>query len=220
MEIELLSGHKILQLTEAGIIGKIGLNNRGLGQTLNILWVVDQVLLGVPIHIVLRALLESGTLEEALEAIARSGHGKASNIIIAGAGRAFDIEFDGGASHCHEIRERVYAHTNHYLHIEKLGQWDDPERENSITRHQTALSKLKQIERHSPERLAAILSDQSQGENSILSPYQVDTQIDLGYCGTVATLVMDLNNGILKVRRGNPLSPNFDEDAFIRYSIK
>jgi hypothetical protein len=67
--------------------------------------------------------------------------------------------------------------------------------------------------------LAAILSDQSQGENSILSPYQVDTQIDLGYCGTVATLVMDLNNGILKVRRGNPLSPNFDEASFTNYTI-
>ena len=219
MEIELQSGRKILQLTEAGIIGKIGLNSRGLGQTLNILWVVDQVLLGVPIHIVLRVLLESGTLEEALEAITRSGHGKASNIIIAGTGRAFDIEFDGGEPHCHEIRERVYAHTNHYLHMEKPGQWDDPERANSITRYQTALSKLRHFERHTSESMAAILSDQSQRENSILCPYQVDIQIDMGYCGTVATLVMDLEKGVLMVRKGNPRSPSFNEDAFIHYSI-
>lgn len=36
MEIQFPSGHKLTQLTEAGIIGKIGFNNCGLGVTLNI----------------------------------------------------------------------------------------------------------------------------------------------------------------------------------------
>ena len=95
MEIQFPSGHKILQLTEAGIIGKIGLNNRGLGLTLNILWLRDRELSGVPIHIVLRAVLESQTLDDARQAINRSGGGNASNIIAAQAGRAFDVEFAG-----------------------------------------------------------------------------------------------------------------------------
>jgi len=40
MELQFPSGHNILQITEAGIIGKIGLNSCGLGQTINILRVV------------------------------------------------------------------------------------------------------------------------------------------------------------------------------------
>ena len=68
MEITFPDGHKILQLCEAGMIGKIGLNNQGLGVTLNYLYDEFIDFSTVPIHILLRRILESHTLEEARSA--------------------------------------------------------------------------------------------------------------------------------------------------------
>ena len=214
MEILFPSGHRILQLTEAGIIGKIGLNNCGLGLTLNILWILDRVLVGVPIHIVLRAVLESQTLEGARNAIIRSGVGKASNIIVAQAGHAFDIEFDGIDTYYHVIQDEVYTHTNHYIHSVKSIQIDETERANSIARYKKAVEELSKVGEFSTQEMISILSDQSNEENSILTAYKPDTQLGRGYCGTIATIVMDLEKRIMKVRKGNPSSPSFSIDSF------
>jgi len=218
MEIQFPSGHKILQLTEAGIIGKIGLNNRGLGLTLNILWLLDSVLIGVPIHIVLRAVLESQTLDGARNAINRSGGGKASNIIVAQAGRAFDVEFDGIGSIYHVIQDEVYTHTNHYIHSAKI-QLDETERANSIARYKNAVEELSKVQDFTAQEMISILSDQSNGEDSILAAYKLDTQIGMGSCGTLATVVMDLEKRSMKVRKGNPYSPLFSVDSFSEFLI-
>jgi isopenicillin-N N-acyltransferase-like protein len=220
MEIQFPSGLQILQLTEAGIIGKIGLNNRGLGLTLNILWILDRVLLGVPIHILLRAVLESKTLEDARNTIYCSGNGKASNIIVAQAGQAFDIEFDGVDTIYHVIQQdEVYTHTNHYIHSAKSNQLDESEYAGSITRYKKAVEKLSKVEDFSTHEMISILSDQSNGENPILAAYKPDTQIEMGYCGTIATLVMDLAKRTMKIRKGNPSLPSFSVDSFTEFRI-
>ena len=219
MEIEFPSGHKITQLTEAGIIGKIGLNNIGLGVTLNILWASDRVLDGVPIHILLRALLESVTLGEAREAIERSGGGKASNIIVAQGGRACDVEFLGAETQTQQIRETAYAHTNHYLHCADAPNGDEAESANSITRHKRAVERLRGLDEFSTQEMTAILSDRSDGEESILAGYTHDTQLDMGPCGTLATVVMDLEGKIMMVRSGNPSSASFAIDQFDEYHL-
>ena len=220
MEICLPSGHKILQLTEAGIIGKIGLNNHGLGVTLNILWVKDQLLSGIPIHILLRAVLESQTLEGARKAINRSLNGKASNIIVSHAGRAFDVEFFGDETIFYDIQEHAYSHTNHYIHSKKSLDIDETEHIGSITRHKKALEEFINLEHFSTQEMISILSDNSCGESSILAAYKPDTQIKMGFCGTLATIVMDLENRFLKIRKGNPSSRSFSVNNFNDFFIE
>jgi len=39
----------------------------------------------------------------------------------------------------------------------------------------------------------------------------------MGYCGTLATIVMDLEKRIMKVRKGNPSSPSFSGDSFTQF---
>ena len=219
MEIHFPSGHKILQLTEAGIIGKIGLNNRGLGQTLNILWSIDHVLLGVPIHIVLRAILESPTLDDAKKAVERSNGGKASNIITTYAGRAIDAEFCGDETIIHEIAGEGYAHTNHYLHSSRPIPIDETDLLNSLTRYHTALEKINEVTDFSTADMIAILSDRSAGENSILAKYQPATLMKMGFIGTLATIVMDLKTRTMLVRKGNPASARFDLDHFSEFRL-
>lgn len=219
MEIEFPSGHKILQMTEAGIIGKIGLNNCGLGVTLNILWIEDKVLSGLPIHIVLRAILESRTLKEAISNIDRSGGGKASNIIISQGGQAYDVEFFGHETHYHDIKDEIYTHTNHYLHSGNSIQLDVIDRANSISRYIKAVEELSNVKDFSTAEMISILSDQSGGDNSILATYKIGSKIGMGCWGTLATIVMDLDNGTMHVRKGNPSSPSFSVEKFAEFHM-
>jgi isopenicillin-N N-acyltransferase-like protein len=208
MEINFPSGHQ-----------KIGLNNRGLGQTLNILWSIDHVLLGVPIHILLRAILESPTLEDAKKAVERSGGGKASNIIAAQAGRAFDAEFSGNETILYDIPGKGYAHTNHYLHSPRPIPIDETDLLNSLTRYETAQGKINAVADFSIADMIAILSDRSRGENSILTKYQPATLMKMGFIGTLATIVMDLTTRTMLVRKGNPASARFEMDGFSEFRL-
>ncbi len=81
MKIVMPEGPVIRMITEPGIIGKIGLNSAGLGVCLNIL-TINRPLKGLPIHIVLRSILESSTLDQARDVVAQAGYGKASNILV------------------------------------------------------------------------------------------------------------------------------------------
>jgi isopenicillin-N N-acyltransferase-like protein len=106
----------ITMLTEAGIIGKIGLNSRGLGVCLNAI-VTDQVKVdGTPLHVVLRGILESRNLGEAIETVARSSIASAANFLVAQHGvGAVDIEaLPSGIDVLLPDRD-VLTHTNHLL---------------------------------------------------------------------------------------------------------
>jgi isopenicillin-N N-acyltransferase-like protein len=220
MKITFPDGHQILQLTEAGIIGKIGLNNQGLGVTLNYLYDAHVDLSTVPIHILLRQVLESRTLAKAKTAARKSGVGKASNLIIAGSGEAVDIEFAGDIMEIHEIESETYVHTNHFLHAKPPNIVDEDSYLNSVTRHKTALKKLVNSSACDSQKLVEVLSDQSNGKNAILARYKPDPLEMLGDYGTLATIVMDLRKQVMLVRTGNPINQAFDLDGFDEYGLK
>jgi isopenicillin-N N-acyltransferase-like protein len=179
----------------------------------------DKVLQGVPVHVLLRAILESTTLEDAKEVIDRSGQGKASNIIVAQGSRAFDVEFAGEEVFTHDIQTEVYAHTNHYLHSPEPITLDQSDPINSLTRHQTAMDGLKEIKDFSIHDLITVLSDQTNGEYPILRKHKPDEIEAMGCVGTLATIVMDLENQTMKVRKGNPSSPSFSIDNFVEFKV-
>jgi isopenicillin-N N-acyltransferase-like protein len=219
MEIIFPSGDKILQLTEAGIIGKTGLNNKGLGLTLNLLRVENQKLTGVPVHILMRAVLESRNLEGANGIINRSRHGRASNFILSQSGRAINVEFSAGETNFHQIRGEAYAHTNHYLHTQKSAQIAEMSYADSLGRYVRAREMLNSLKEFSASEMISILSDQSNREHSILSNHEPHPIKAMGNCGTLATIIMDLENRTMKVRKGNPKSASFSIEDFKVYSI-
>lgn len=219
MQIDLPSGVRILQLTEAGVIGKIGFNNRGLGVTLNILWIPGSRPVGVPVHILLRAVLESQTLDGAKEAIRRSGFGKASNLIIAQNGLAFDVEFTGACSNFHEIEEPAYVHTNHLIHSRAGVQVESTSLASSIARFGAVESAIEKTPDFSRQKMAEILSECPGSEGSVLVCYKPDAGSGLGYVGTLATIVMDLSRKSMFVRKGNPSLDSFSSRDFVEHSI-
>ncbi len=106
----------ITMLTEAGIIGKIGFNSHGLGVCLNAI-VTDQVTTaGTPLHVVLRGILESRNLGEAIATVARASIASAANFLLAQHGvGAVDIEALPAGMDVLLPERDLLMHTNHLL---------------------------------------------------------------------------------------------------------
>ena len=109
-------------IAEFGMLGKIGLNEAGVGVLLNILKHAGDEAGGVPIHMILaRVLAEAGTLAEALEIIDSAPTSSSSIITVITAEAAVQVEIAGEAK-----RERragadgFLVHTNHFLHPDLL----------------------------------------------------------------------------------------------------
>lgn len=107
----------LLTLTEAGMLAKIGVNAAGLGVCLNILRSPqDGLRPGLPVHVLLRALLGAADVDAAAELVARAPVGAASNLLCADrAGRAADFELTPGARALLRPRDGLLIHTNHCL---------------------------------------------------------------------------------------------------------
>jgi isopenicillin-N N-acyltransferase-like protein len=209
LQIKINQDQIIQMLTEPGIIGKIGMNSHGIGACLNIL-LINKPLNGVPIHIVLRAILESQSLEEAKIAIQKSGYGKASNILFGDQKGNFSfVEFAGDESFAADSKEQFMIHTNHYL-MRPLNP-DEGDFRNSYTRYRVAKEKASALRDFSLDEMKTILSDRSDREFPIWRAYVPDA--DLQEVGTVATIIMDLKAKQLQVRKGNIKSPIEDNST-------
>jgi isopenicillin-N N-acyltransferase-like protein len=219
MEISFPDGHKILQVSEAGIIGKIGMNNRGLGVTLNFLYDPHVNFSTVPIHILLRQVLECRSLDEAQSAAQRSGTGKASNLIVAKSGKAVDIEYAGDLMKIHKISDQYYVHTNHCLHAKAPDNLEKEVLLNSTTRRDAGIQILEKSSRYLPKTLMEVFSDQSNDTMSILAKYKPDPDDLLGDIGTLATIIMNLEDRIMLVRTGNPDNNTFSINDFAAYHL-
>jgi isopenicillin-N N-acyltransferase-like protein len=114
-------GRRVETMTEAGIVGKIGMNDRGVAVLLNILGHRDDgPPIGVPVHILCRAVLDRADgAVQALETIAAADLSASSAITVI-------TDEDGGAICTAEVSpagpgfltpdERgVLVHTNHFL---------------------------------------------------------------------------------------------------------
>ncbi|MFJ3669512.1 C45 family autoproteolytic acyltransferase/hydrolase [Streptomyces sp. NPDC090106] len=121
-EIPHADGRRTTTLTEFGIVGKIGVNDRGVACLFNILHHrADTGAHGVPVHVVARRLLdEADTVTDALRIIGRAATGASTTITVVGgrgAGRsAVAAElWPGGPGHVLPDPDGLLLHTNHFL---------------------------------------------------------------------------------------------------------
>jgi len=204
LKIERADGHKILQMTEPGIIGKIGLNSKGLGVCLNII-PGRQSPVAVPIHIMLRAILDSDTLQAATDKLSHAAHGSFSNILMADkSGDFVDIELSGTDMATVDYGDRLPVHTNHFLsHLkDKPDQPTNPELENSMTRHKRGTALTMQLDAIAGiPQMQSILTDGDGPQHPICRPYKPRLEFMVG---TVSSVIMDLPSRTLHVTRGSP----------------
>jgi isopenicillin-N N-acyltransferase-like protein len=154
---------------------------------------------GVPVHIVLRAILECTSIDEAHEQIGRSGTGKSSHFLVGDAnGQCFGMEFAAGK--CGEIgaQNGVLVHTNHCI---------GPDMESSMIptsaeRLEQARQRLATLGSHTLEDMQTILLDDSRGNESIQSNYHPEELLGGLEVGTCATVIMDLKQHRFYARKG------------------
>lgn len=111
---------RVWTFTEAGIVGKIGVNSAGLGIHFNVLrHAGDSADIGVPVHVVARRILdEAATLDEATD-IARSARLSASTLItVVTSDGVRGLELSPAGVGVVDASDGVYAHTNHFLDTE------------------------------------------------------------------------------------------------------
>jgi isopenicillin-N N-acyltransferase-like protein len=202
LDIEHEDGLRLLTVTEPGIVGKIGLNSLGVGVCLNFMY-VDQKLSGLPIHILLRQLLEARDRGELDACIENAELGRAGNILI-GTDRfgGLDLEYLGDKVRRHDINSENFVHANHPLGDETSLDENLP---NSIARLAKAEEKGAAAAEMGWRHMNDLLSDQSNEEYPVCRPY-VDLFGQPG--GTVCSIIMDLNEKTMHVRKGpNPNAP-------------
>ena len=207
MQITRPDGHKILQITEPGIIGKIGFNSAQIGVTLNFLH-INQKLDGVPIHIILRTLLDAKSIDEGMRKIIGNTSGKSSNIIFADAdGKYLNLEFAKDTLHLTRGRDNKFLHTNHFIMDKKLNT-DKNKFASSYSRYFRAKDMLSEVGDQISDAKTVLL-DKTNEELAICNKYVSHDEIDS--LGTVCSIIMDLKQMEMHITRGNPFDHPFEK---------
>ena len=106
----------IAQVTEGGIIGKIGFNARGVGCCLNAIRCRGVDPTKLPIHFALRAVLESESREAAVAKIKKLGIAGSGHILVADATGSIGLECTSKwVKELPADEKGVLCHTNHLL---------------------------------------------------------------------------------------------------------
>ena len=105
----------IVQLVEAGLIAKMGMNAQGIGLCTNAL-LTDGWRLGVPYHAILRGILNASCMADAIGAVTQTERASAGNYLIGHReGLAVDIEASPGHTNILHPANGVLTHTNHFI---------------------------------------------------------------------------------------------------------
>ncbi|MDR0840500.1 MAG: C45 family peptidase [Christensenellaceae bacterium] len=198
----------ILMLTEGGIIGKIGLNSCGMGVTLNAMSVPGSAAGGIPLHILLRAILNATGYVDAMKKCIKGHCACAANIMLSlRDGEALDLELVPGDYDVFYAEEGYMVHTNHLCSERLRAAYKDLNRESAPSTH-LRYGKADKIVRGAKEKFDAqklweLFCDHNGYPDSIC--YHPDMLLSANVRGsTVATIVMDVTRLEMLASVGRP----------------
>jgi isopenicillin-N N-acyltransferase-like protein len=205
-------GASCLTLTEAGMLAKIGLNDRGFGVCLNILRSSDDgSRTGIPVHVLLRALLARDSVADAVAFASRLSFGASSNVLCADAsGDTAALEFSPRGLEVVHGADAALCHTNHFLAPAAA------KHQASLAPSLSTLPRLARITaltgahpgKFSPADLQRMLRDEADGYLSICR--RPDPAIAPEVCiETVASVVMDLGARVMHIAPDVPSKVDF-----------
>jgi len=196
-------GRRVTTLTEYGLVGKIGVNDAGLGVLFTMLHHRDDGAgLGVPVHVVARRVLDQARDVAAARAICASARTSAStSVTIVGGDAAVSVELWPGGPSFHAPDERgLLIRTNHFLTPEALdGDLVPAEAPSTLIRYDALRRHLRGRD-VTAEDVFDALADHSGG---VCSHPLAQDPADLRHA-TLATVLLDLAEGRLVVSDGTP----------------
>ncbi|KAI4629640.1 uncharacterized protein J4E87_002826 [Alternaria ethzedia] len=189
----------IIQVTEAGIIGKIGFNSSGVGTLFNAIKVHGVDSTRMPAHFGLRMALESASVDEAVRKLESFGMASSAHILIADANTSLGLEFTKSTfAHVLPDSSSRVIHTNHLL-LEHPGEIDTVWLKDSITRVQTMATNVGALgDDPSWEDVTQLFADEQNAPGAICRCETEETG-----SGTLFNIVMDLKSkkAVLKMGR-------------------
>jgi len=125
----------IKMITEAGLIGKIGLNSAGVGVCLNAIKATGMDARRIPCHLGLRMVLDSGSREEAVKNLEACGVASSCHMLVADATGGVGLEWSSKDLRKIEMDpSKQVFHTNHYLAVHEQGVVDTVWLKDSLVR--------------------------------------------------------------------------------------
>ena len=200
-----------ITVTEAGMLAKIGINEHGLGVSLNILRSNnDGQSEGMPVHFLLRALLECSTVDEAINFAQQLPFASSSNIMIADKnGHIASLEISPAGCKVLPPSDGQLCHTNHFLNEDfaandagLAGNISTVNRLETAQRHLSAIQDLSDIKN--------LLSDTSDGLESICR-FANDSLPEIAQIETVVAVAMNLTEKTLWVSAAQPSITDFTQ---------
>lgn len=218
LEIESDARPDITMVTEGGMIGKIGFNSAGVGVCFNAL-ITDKKSHEVPVHLGLRAVLNSHSLTEAISKIKGTQMASAASFLIGydegdGNGMAvnaevspFGLDYVGGD-------DGILVHTNHLLSDQVLINLKDMNEfrfEDSMLRKKRAEqlihTTIARQESISEKTFEAWLSDEFNAPNSI-NHFENKRAPEHRRMETVFSIIMNLSKRKTYLRVGKSIEDN------------
>lgn len=199
-------GPDVLTLTEAGMVGKIGVNASGFAMCVNLLTSYkDTGQPAVPMHIVLRRVLEQAhSVDEAIQIIAQAKrHTSCNHMMADSGGHVADVEATPFSQKVLSPTNGVLTHANHCLNAE-LSPHDRYVRDwpETLARCERATT-LAQEPPLDEAQVRRILSDHATAPNSICLHVQTNLPPDQ-QDESIASLIFDLTAGTLDIADGPP----------------
>lgn len=212
VQIEQEGKPTINMVTEAGIIGKIGCNSAGIGVCLNAL-ITNVWEAKVPIHLGLRAILESHSLVEAVEKVGHNQMASPAHFLVASdAGGLVGLEVSPIQTEQLQTVNGILTHTNHLCSIKMIDKVKENPLPDSLGRLTTISERTNDIKRRelTEKDLFEILSDH-EGYPSSICRHASAEQTKLEQSRTVFSIVMNLSDRKLTWIKGNPCEHGFGE---------
>ncbi|MBU0736084.1 MAG: C45 family peptidase [Proteobacteria bacterium] len=213
--MEPIKGPRALIFGEAGQVGKIGLNEAGLGVLLNIL-VTGDLQTGLPVHVLLRMILNEVDANGAVACIKNADRASASHFLLGDVeGNIIGLEFTPNT--CSEIfpSKDVIVHTNHFCDpsfIETdltLSILPD-----TVKRFDRAQKLIDQKEKWTSHELRDVFMDHESGPTSICR--HVDTSVPMHLqTETVGSFVFDLFNKRIHATYGQPCRNAYQDVSLV-----
>jgi isopenicillin-N N-acyltransferase-like protein len=210
LQIEQPGRPRVLTLTEAGMVGKIGLNSAGIGVCTNFLR-HNQRRLALPFHLILREMLDAPRLGLAVAAAYWAGRADAGNYLLAHAdGEGINLEAAPTSVGWLHPRDGLLVHTNHFL-VPRLQEGDTGllESDNTLVRWGRASRLLRgRAGALTAETLMEILRDHFDRPKSICR--HPDTTVPrMEQVATLASMVLDLTAGRMYIAVGEPCQADY-----------
>ncbi|WP_245832953.1 C45 family autoproteolytic acyltransferase/hydolase [Oceanobacillus timonensis] len=193
-------------VTEAGIIGKIGCNSEGIGVCLNAL-VTNTWEPKVPLHLGLRAILESDSIEKAISKVDNNQIASPANFLIAShTGQSVNMEVSPIHTEQIHAKNGALIHTNHICAEEMKQKVREEVSADSYDRLLTIdkLTRNLTKENIKAEDLFLLLSDHENYPASICRHAFDENTSKFSGMETVFSIVMDLTAKKLSWMKGKP----------------